>query len=84
MGCKPSQHYIALYGFMTMKEDVLCDYQKPKDSAQNTRQMNQALLLLKKIHPFYSRFLVHYETLYRYLQIAASTMGTLTQRFFSG
>ena len=82
VGRKPSQHYNALYGFMTMKEDVLRDYQKPKDSAQNTRQMNQALLLLKKIHPFYSRFLAHYETLYRYLQNAASTMGTLTQRFF--
>ena len=67
---------------MTMKEDVLRDYQKPKDSAQNTLQMKQALLLLKKIHPFYSRFLAHYETLYRYLQNAASTMGTLTQRFF--
>ena len=59
------QHYNALYGFMTMKEDVLRDYQKPKDGAQNTRQMNQALLLLKKIHPFHSRFLAHYETLYR-------------------
>ena len=82
VGRKPSQHYNALYGFMTMKEDVLCDYQKPKDSAQNTRQMNQALLLLKKIHPFYSRFLAHYETLYRYVQNAASTMGTLTQCFF--
>ena len=82
VGRKPSQHYNALYGFMTMKEDVLRDYQKPKDSAQNTRQMNQAMLLLKKIHPFYSRFLAHYETLYRYLQNAASTMGTLTQRFF--
>ena len=82
VGRKPSQHYNALYGFMTMKEDVLRDCQKPKDSAQNTRQMNQALLLLKKIHPFYSRFLAHYETLYRYLQNAASTMGTLTQRFF--
>ena len=82
VGRKPSQHYNALCGFMTMKEDVLRDYQKPKDSAQNTRQMNQALLLLKKIHPFYSRFLAHYETLYRYLQNAASTMGTLTQRFF--
>ena len=82
VGRKPSQHYNALYGFMTMKEDVLRDYQKPKDSAQNTRQMNQALLLLKKIHPFHSRFLAHYETLYRYLQNAASTMGTLTQRFF--
>ena len=82
MDRKPSQHYNALYGSMTMKEDVLRDYQKPKDSAQNTRQMNQALLLLKKIHPFYSRFLAHYETLYRYLQNAASTMGTLTQRFF--
>ena len=82
VGRKPSQHYNALYGFMTMKEDVLRDYQKPKDSAQNTRQMNQALLLLKKIHPFYSRFLAHYETLYRYLQNAASTMGTLTHRFF--
>ena len=75
VGCKPSQQYNALYGFMTMKEDVLRDYQKPKDSAQNTRQMNQALLLLKKIHPFYSRFLAHYETLYRYLQNAASTRG---------
>ena len=39
VGRKPSQHYNALYGFMTMKEDVLRDYQKPKDSAQNTRQM---------------------------------------------
>ena len=84
VGRKPSQHYNALYGFMTMKEDVLRDYQRPKDSAQNTRQMNQALLLLRKIHPFYSRFLAHYETLYRYLQNAASTMGTLTQRFFLG
>ena len=82
VGRKPSQHYNALYGFMTMKEDVLRDYQKPRDSAQNTRQMNQALLLLKKIHPFYSRFLAHYETLYRYLQNAASTMRTLTQQFF--
>ena len=82
VGRKLSQHCNALYGFMTMKEDVLRDYQKPKDSAQNTRQMNQASLLLKKIHPFYSRFLAHYETLYRYLQNAASTMGTLTQRFF--
>ena len=67
---------------MTMKEDVLRDYQRPKDSAQNTRQMNQALLLLKKIHPFYPRVLAHFETLYRYLQNAASTMGTLTQCFF--
>ena len=56
VGRKPSQYYNALYGFMTMKEDVLRDYQKPKESAQNTRQMNQALLLPKKIHPFYSRF----------------------------
>ena len=82
VGRKPSQHYNALYGFMTMKENVLRDYQKPKDSAHNTRQMNQALLLLKKIHPFCCRFSAHYETLYRYLQNAASTMGTLTQRFF--
>ena len=65
VGRKPSQHYNALYGFMTMKEDILRDYQKPKDSEQSNRQMNQALLLLKKIHPFYSRFLAHYETLYR-------------------
>ena len=82
MGRKPSQHYNALYGFMTMAEDVLRNYQKPKDNVQSTRQINQALLLLKKIHPFYSRFLAHYETLYRYLQNSASTMGTLTQRFF--
>ena len=82
VGRKPSQHYNALYGFMTMKEDILRDYQKPKDSEQSTRQMNHALLLLKKIHPFYSRFLVHYETLYRYLENAATTMGTLTQRFY--
>ena len=33
VGRKPRQHYNALYGFMTMKEDVLRDYQKPKDSA---------------------------------------------------
>ena len=82
VGRKPSQHYNALYGFMTMKEDILRDYQKPKDSEQSTRQMNQALLLLKKIHPFYSRFLAHYETLYRYLENAATTMGTLTQRSY--
>ena len=82
VGRKPSQHYNALYGFMAMKEDVPRNYQKPKDSAQNTRQMNQALLLLKKIHPFYSRFLAHYETLYRYLQNAPSTMGTLARFFF--
>ena len=82
VGRKPSQQYNALYGFMTMKEDVLCDYQKRKDSAQNTRQMNQTLLLLKKMHPFYSRFLAHYESLYRYLQNAAPTMETLTQHFF--
>ena len=63
VGRKPSQHYNALYGFMTMKEDILRDYQKPKDSEQSNRQMNQALLLLKKIHPFYSPFLAHYETL---------------------
>ena len=44
--------------------------------------MNQALWLLKKIHPFYSRFLAHYETLYRYLENAATTMGTLTQRSY--
>ena len=56
------------------------DYPKPKDSEQSTRQMNQALLLLKKIQPFYSRFMAHYETLYRYLEKAAITMGTLTQR----
>ena len=80
VGRKPSQHYNALYGFMTMKEDILRDYQKAKDSEQSTRQMNQALLLLKSIHPFYSRFLAHYETLYRYLENAATTMGTLTQR----
>ena len=79
VGRKASQHYNALYGFMTMKEDILRDYQKPKDSEQSTRQMNQALLLLKKIHLFYSRFLAHYETLYRYLENAATTMGTLTQ-----
>ena len=82
VGRKPSQHYNALYGFMTMKEDILRDYQKPKDSEQSTRQMHQALLLLKKIHPFYSRFLAHYETLYRYLENAATTMGTLTQRSY--
>ena len=82
MGRKPSQHCNSLYGFMTMKEDVLCDYRKPKDIAQNTRHMNQAWLLLKKIHPCYSRFLAHSGTLYRYLQNAASTMGTLTQRSF--
>ena len=82
VGRKPSQHYNALYGFMTMKEDILRDYQKPKDSEQSTRQMNQALLLLKKIHPFYSRFLAHYETLYRYLENAATTMGTLTKRSY--
>ena len=82
VGRKPSQHYNALYGFMTMKEDILRDYQKPKDSKQSNRQMNQALLLLKKIHPFYSRFLAHYETLYRYLENAATTMGTLTQRSY--
>ena len=63
VGRKPSQHYNALYGFMTMKEDILRDYQKPKDSEQSNRQMNQALLLLKKIHPLYSWFLAHYETL---------------------
>ena len=82
VGRKPSQHYNALYGFMTMKEDILRDYQKPKDSEQSNRQMNQALLLLKKIHPFYSRFLAHYETLYRYLENAATTMGTLTRRSY--
>ena len=82
VGRKPSQHYNALYGFMTMKEDILRDYQKPKDSEQSTRQMNQALLLLKKIHPFYSRFLAHCDTLYRYLENAATTMGTLTQRSY--
>ena len=82
VGRKPSQHYNALYGFMTMKEDILRDYRKPKDSEQSTRQMNQALLLLKKIHPFYSRFLAHYETLYRYLENAATTMGTLTQHSY--
>ena len=52
VGRKPSQHYNALYGFMTMKEDILRDYQKPKDSEQSNRQMNQALLLLKKNSPF--------------------------------
>ena len=77
VGRKPSQNCYAPYAFMTMKEDVLRDYQKPKDSAQNTRQMNQALLLLKKC-------LARYETLYRYLQYTASIMGTLTQRFFLG
>ena len=82
VGRKPSQHYNALYGFMTMKEDILRDYRKPKDSKQSTRQMNQALLLLKKIHLFYSRFLAHYEMLYRYLENAATTMGTLTQRSY--
>ena len=41
VGRKPSQHYNALYGFMTMKEDELRDYQKPKDSAQNTRQFTK-------------------------------------------
>ena len=60
----------------------LRDYQKPKDNQQSTRQINQALLLLKKIHPFYSRFLAHYETLYRYLENAAATMGKLTQRSY--
>ena len=35
VGRKPSQHYNALYGFMTMKEDILRDYQKPKDSEQS-------------------------------------------------
>ena len=82
VGRKPSQHYNALYGFMTMKEDILRDYQKPKDSEQSTRQMTQALLVVKKIHPFYSRFLAHYETLYGYLDNAATTMGTLTQRSY--
>ena len=82
VGRKPSQHYNALYGFMTTKEDILRDYQKPKDSEQSNRQMNQALLLLKKIHSFYSRFFAHYETLYRYLENAATTMGTLTQRSY--
>ena len=37
VGRKPSQKYNALYGFMTMKEDILCDNQKPKDSEQSTR-----------------------------------------------
>ena len=82
VGRKPSQHYNALYGFMTMKEDILREHQKPKDSEQSNRQMNQALLLLKKNHPFYSRFLAHYETLYRCLENAATTMGTLTQRSY--
>ena len=67
---------------MTMKEDILRDYQRPKDSEQSTRQMNQAWMLLKKIHPLDSQFLAHYETLYRYLKNAASTMGTLTQRSY--
>ena len=48
MGCTPSQRDRA--------------YQKPKDIAQNTQKMKQALLLLKKTHPFYSIFLAHYET----------------------
>ena len=82
VGRKPSQHYNALYGFMTMKEDILRDYQKPKDSDQSNSQMNQALLLLKKIHPFSSRFLAQFETLYRYLENAATTMGALTQRSY--
>ena len=81
-GRKPSQHYNALYGFMPMKEDILRDYQKPKDSEQSTHEINQVLLLLKKIHPFYSQLLVHYETLYRYLENAATTMGTLIQRSY--
>ena len=46
------------------------------------KQDSEVLKVLKKIHPFYSWFLAHYETLYRYLQNAASTMATLTQRFF--
>ena len=38
VGRKPSQHYNALYGFMTMKEDILRDYQKPKDSEQTLKR----------------------------------------------
>ena len=82
LGSAASQHYNALYGFMTMKEDILRDYQKPTDSEQSTRQMNQGLVLLKEIHPLYYRFLAHYETLYRYLENSATTMGTLTQRSY--
>ena len=67
---------------MTMKEEILRDYHKPKDSEQSTCQMHQALLLLKKIRPFESRFLAHYETLYRYLKNAETIMGTLTQRSY--
>ena len=56
VGRKPSQHYNAVYGFMTMKEDIIRDDQKPKDSEQSTRQMNAALVLLKKIHRFFLDF----------------------------
>ena len=80
VGRKPSQQYNPLYGFMTIKEDILRDYQKLKEIEQSTRQMNQALLLLKEIHAFYSRFLAHHETLYKYFQNAATTMGTLIRR----
>ena len=44
--------------------------------------MIQVLLLLKKFQPFLSRFLPHYQTLYRYLENAATTMGTLRQRLY--
>ena len=80
---KPSKFYNALYGFMTMKESVLRDYQKPEDTEHSNRRLNKALTLLKQIHPLYGRFLSHYETLYRYVQNAASTMGTLTKKSFA-
>ena len=52
----------------------MADYQKLNVSEQSTRQMNQVLLLLKKIHPFFSRLLARYETLYRFLENAATTL----------
>ena len=68
---------------MTMKEEVLRDYQKPEDTEQSNRRINKALILLKPMHPLYGRFLAHYETLYRYVQNSASTMGTLTKKNFA-
>ena len=51
VGRKPSQHYNALYGFMTMKEDVLRDYQKPKDSAQKEAANEPSIAVAEENSP---------------------------------
>ena len=52
VGRKPSQHYNALYGFMTMKEDILRDYQNWHMNCQHRGQPMRARRLTVITAPF--------------------------------